>query len=333
MDVAITRRYLKALWVLVLAGFAYITPLQAATWPAYPADLPKFEYNAETLEQNWVVLTKVTQQPFPNAENIQNQLVNYPKLLSRLQTQAKQANAHPALKAVANDDYVPLAKAIQQAWQLHFSGQFEAAYQLGKQLGTVGLMPALYARLMHNTLIEKNKEKRVDIYREISSEIENALEMAPNFDFAQFGLAYAHAREMELLSVAEATSTGYLTEVRDALKKLAKRYPQRSLYPAMLGGMHAGVVEKVGSFVGRMTYGMSEKGAKKAFKRAFELETELPVIYYEYAKALERIDEDDYKKQIKQALNTCQNLQVFSAEEALNQRACSDMLKSKRYRK
>ena len=296
------------------------------SWATYPNDLPQFDYSAELLQQNWPLLTQATFIEFPSEENLRNEALKYPKLLEYATEQAQQADAHPALKAAAQDNFAPMATAVQNIWRLHFQGNFEQAYRLGQNLGPAGLIPALYSRLMHTALIEQDADKRLEAYREISALSEELLPMAPDHAFSIFGLAYAHARELELLSTPAAAATNYLSKTRDMLDELQQDYPKRALYPAMLGGLHAGVVERVGSFIGSMTYGSSESGALEEFGRALALESGVPVILNEYATALIRLDEDDYQKEIRQVLTLCTQLPVYSAEEALNQQACQNKL-------
>ncbi len=301
-------------------------PHQPASWAPYPKHLSQFDYSGEKLQQHWPELTKATFIEFPSAENLRKEALRYPKLMAYSREQAQQRDAHPALQAVAEDNFEPLATAVQHIWRLHFQGDFEQAYQLGKKLGPAGLIPALYSRLIYTTLIEKDDAKRLTAYREISHRSNQLLPLAPDHAFSLFGLAYAHARELELMSTSAAASTDYLSQTQDILERLQKRYPQRALYPAMLGGLHAGVVERVGSIIGTMTYGSSESGALKAFSRALSLESGVPVILNEYAAALTRMDASDFAKDISRALTRCIQLPVFSAEEALNRQACQNKL-------
>lgn len=300
--------------------------LQAASWTPYPETLIQFDYSGDKLKQHWPELTKATFIDYPSADNLKKEALQYPKLMEYARQQAQRSDAHPALKAAAADNFEPLASEVQNIWRLHFQGDFEQAYKLGQKLGPAGLIPALYSRLMHTALIESDEAKRLAAYREISVLSEELLPLAPDHTFSLFGLAYAHARELELLSTSAAASTDYLSKTRDMLEQLQQRYPERALYPAMLGGLHAGVVERVGSFIGNMTYGSSESGALEEFSRALELESAIPVILNEYATALTRIDADDFAKEITQALTLCSQLPVYSAEEALNRQACQNKL-------
>lgn len=320
------HQFLHRLVLITLLFFAATTHATDPSWAPYPEHLPQFDYQGEKLQHAWPTLTMATFIDYPSAESLRAEAHRYPKLLAYSLQQASGDDAHPALKAAAEENFQPLADAVQQVWRLHFQGEFEQAYVLGKQLGPAGLIPALYSRLMHTSLLEQDEEQKLAAFREISTVSEELLPMAPDHAFSQFGLAYAHARELELLSTPAAAATNYLSHSRDTLAELQQRFTGRALYPAMLGGLHAGVVERVGSFIGSMTYGSSESGALEEFGKALELESRLPVILHEYATALMRLDQDDFANEIRQVLTLCTQLVVYSAEEALNQQACKNKL-------
>lgn len=298
----------------------------AADWQPYPADLPQFDYSDNRLQEFWPQLNQGPGLPFPDESALRALLDKYPQLLDYSQDQARLPEAHPALKALLTDNLQPLAEASQQVWRLHYEGHFQQAYELGRQLGPVGAIPALYSKLMYAALIVQDKDAKLALFREAAAESERLLPLAPDYAFAEFGLAYAHARILELLDTSAATATGFLGDTQDSMAELQERYPQQALYPAMLGGLHAGVVERVGSFVGRITYGSTETRALEAFKRALELQNKLPVIYNEYVNALARLDADKYRDRMITLLQQCVTLPVLSAEEALNRQVCADHL-------
>lgn len=306
--------------------FSFCCQVFAADWQSYPAELPQFDYSGSRLQEFWPQLNQGPGLPYPDERFLRDMLAKYPQLAEFTFDLARQPGAHPALQALLNDNLQPLAEASQQVWRLHYEGRFQQAYELGKQLGPAGAIPALYSKLMHAALIVQDKDSRLATFREAAAESERLLPLAPDYAFAEFGLAYAHARILELLDTSAATATGFLGDTQEAMADLQKRYPQQALYPAMLGGLHAGVVERVGSFVGRITYGSTESRALDAFHRALELQDQLPVIYNEYANALARLDKDKHHDTIITVLQQCVKLPVLSAEEALNRQACADHL-------
>lgn len=307
-------------FLLVLLSFT----ANAEDWLPYPDDLPQFDYSGDALAGHWLQLSAGPQLPFPDEPTIRELFSRYPALYEYSLTLTQQ---HPALQALADGDAAPLAQAVQQVWRLHYSGHFQQAYELGMKLGPAGAVPALYAKDMYATLLVTDKNEKLRLFREAAAESEKLLPLAPDYPFARFGLVYAHARILELLDTSEATSSGYLGKTQDTLEELREAEPANALYPAVLGGIHAGVVDRVGSFIGRITYGSTAANATAAFDQALSLQNKLPVIYNEYAKALGQMDASRYHERRLELLNTCTTLTVFSAEEALNRAACSRQLK------
>ncbi len=294
-----------------------------ADWLTYPADLPQFDYSGERLQQHWSLLNQGTAQPWPDEAYFLDMLQRYPGLKDYSLELANQPGAHPALLALQQNDLSPLAEATQNVWRLHYQGQFRQAYELGMQLGPAGAVPALYSKLMYAALLVTDKEQKLALFREAAAESERLLPLAEGYDFAEFGLLYARARTLELLDTGAASSSGYLGSTQDALRTLAEHHPEQALYPASLGGVQAGVVERVGSFVGRITYGATESRALASFEQALKLQSNLPVIYLEFSVALARLDQRKYHQRIQELLSRCIELPVYSAEEALNQARCS----------
>ena len=314
-------RFLIFCTAFFLSAFSH-----ASNWQDYPPGLPSFDYAGERLQQHWPQLNLGTAQPWPDANFFRTMLQQYPQLQEYSLNLARQPDAHPALQALLQDDLQPLAAATQQVWRLHYQGQFQQAYELGMQLGPAGAVPALYAKLMHATLLTNDPERKLTLFREAAAESERLLPLAPDYAFAEFGLHYARARILELLDTGAASSSGFLGSTKNALQELSERDPEQALYPAALGGVQAGIVERVGSFVGRLTYGATESRAIAAFEQALLLQPGLPVIYQEFSTALARLNASKYHQRIQELLQRCVELPVYSAEEALNQARCAARL-------
>jgi hypothetical protein len=295
------------------------------SWPPYPKTLTQFDYSGDLLQQNWPLLTAGIQLPWPDSLLIQEMMTKFPQLSQQLIDLANQPNTHPALAPILQQNFEPLAEAVQQVWRLHYQGQYQQAYELGMSLGPAGLLPALYAKLIHTTFLIPTNHK-AEKYLEVDTIMKPLLPALNNFDFLTFGDAYQKARRLELLSTAAATASGLLGPTQTALQKLHKKSPQHPLYNAMLAGIDIGVIERVGGFIGGMTYGADEDKAIKLFDKALKQEKRLAVLYNEYAQALIRLDDSDYQAKLAQLLNTCINLPVYSAEEALNQQVCADIV-------
>lgn len=295
-------------------------------WTPYPDELERFDYSGDKLQEYWPQLAAATNLPWPDETYIKNMMRELPQLADQLHQLAQQENAHSALKATLNKDYQSLALAVQHVWRLHFQGQYQQAYELGLTLGPAGLFPAIYAKLIHTTYLINDTELKQQKFIEVDQIISDILPLANNFSFILFGDAYQKARRLELMSTTAATASGLLGPTQDSLKQLHQEDPNNPLYSAMLSGIDAGIIQRVGTFVGGMTYGADDDRAIELFTQALKKEKRLAVLYHEFAQVLIRLDDSDHDQKLDQALQACIELSVFSAEEALNQQGCKRLL-------
>ena len=292
-----------------------------STWRPYPESLPQFDYSGDLLAENWPILSTGTQVEWPDSAQVQSFFNKYPPLSQALNELARKADSHPALQSTLKHDYLPLAKSVQQVWRLHYQGQYEQAYALGMELGPAGLLPALYSKLIHTTFLTPKKHKQTKLL-EVDALMQPWIAEFKDYEFLAFGDLYQKVRRLELLSTTAASSSGLIDPTQNRLEKLHKNAPNHPIYGAMLAGIKAGIIERVGGFLGSMTFGADEDTVIELFEDALSKEQRLAVLYNEYSLALIRIDDSDYDTRLKELLNTCINLTVYSAEEALNQQVC-----------
>lgn len=354
-------RFLISLAIAVFSLSAHAVSMTADDWQPYPNNLPTFDYSGDKLKDAWPQLTLGTKQDFPDELFILNYAKKYPGIQKIALEKAAQPDAHPALKrililedymqkhpgledsitgnvvaadlspefkAVMHESLTPLAEALQQAWRFHYQGQFKEAYQLGMQLGPAGAVPAIYSKLMYATFMLQSPKEKLEMFRHAADEAQVYLPLTPGYDFAEFGLLYARVRILERLNTPLALATGFLGSTQTSLGKFTEKSPDISLYAALLGGLQAGVVERVGSFIGRLTYGATEDRTIVRFDSAKEVAPTLPVVYNEYIVALSRINMKKHKNEIQKLASECATLTPFSAEEALNQALCNTTYKT-----
>lgn len=294
------------------------------SWPRYSEQMPQFDYSGDKLLQHWTLLAAGTELPWPDAVFVKDMMLRFPEFKKQLLTLAQAPKAHPALVATLTENYAPLAEALQQVWRLHFQGEFQQAYELGMKLGPAGILPAVYSKLIHTTFLIKEIKNKTERFLQVDEITKRLLPLAPDYRFLIFGDAYQQARRLEMLSTSAATVSGLLGPTQKALKKLRKKSPDNALYMALLAGIDAGIIERVGGFVGGMTYGADEDRAIELFNQAIKQESRLAVLFNEYSQALIRLDDSDYDKVLDDLLKRCLALPVYSAEEALNQQACKE---------
>lgn len=317
-------------WACFLFTLCLLSPAQATDWEKYPKELPAFDFEGEKLKQHWHELTAISHVEYPDTDWLKSMVERYPRLAYTMVTLAAEKNVHPAIFAAIHDsNFEPLAYEIQQVWRLHFEGKFEEAYKHGMQLGPLGKVPAIYSRLSHASLLIDDQKDKFEEFEASAQQSNEGLTIVPDYSFAELGLVYARVRTLELMDTGEARSSGYISFSQEQLERLQTRFPERAIYYATRGGLEAGIVERVGSFLGSITYGATKSSSIEAFESALKLTADVPVIYHEYAVALGRLDKKDFRKEIKKLLQTCVALTPASAEEALNQMHCQSMLKKK----
>lgn len=317
-------------YIIYLASFAFslFSQLSFAVegvdviWNKYPNNLTQFDYSGEKLKQHWEILSAGPAIQWPDEKYIKNTLARYPDALQKTIEMSTKLNAHPALKPVALGNFEPMALAIQDLFRLHYQGDFQKAYSLGERLGPVGLVAGLYSKLIHTTFLEENSSSKRKRFSEVDKMILSVVPLLSDYDFLLFADSYQKSRRLELLSTSDALLSGLVGPTQKQLKNLNSEYPNVPMYHALIAGLDAGIIERVGGFLARASYGADEGEVIAHFDYAIESEPRLAVLYNEYIQALLRVGVDKQSKTILNAVDHCLKLTVYSAEEALNQLNC-----------
>lgn len=319
----------KALSLIVLI---IVSPQLFAgqNWQPYPEDLQSFSYTEQDVAEHWQDLTDGFRGPLPTAESLRADAERRPELYDFTQNHLKTtARFHPALASYSEGELSnsidAYARELRRAWALLFNGQFREARDLGLALGPAGYFPGLYAQALYATLIESDENVRRQLLEEVITLTEDIMPMAPDHPMIRFGNAYGKARILENLSASEAMGTGYTSEVIDTLEALLKDDPDNIYAVTLFGGVQSGIIEKAGSLIARMTYGAKESSMEELFNRATQLSPDYPGVYYEYARAMLKIDEE---KEALTLLDKSRGMTAISAEEALLLRAANRLRES-----
>jgi hypothetical protein len=300
--------------------------LAAGNWQPYPETLASFDYSEDTLGQHWQDLTGGFRGPLPTADTLKADAERWPELyeLTRQHLQAL-PETHPELAFLAegepSDHFDAYAEQLRRTWSLLFNGQFQQARELGMALGPAGYFPALYAQALYATLVETDESTRQRLLEEVINRTRDIMPKAPDHPMIRFGNAYGKARILEQLSASEAIATGYTSEVKDTLTTLLVENPDNIYALTLYAGVHAGIIEKAGSLVARLTYGAKESEMETLFTEAIDLAPHYPAVYYEYARARLKVDGDDGHDEALALLEKTRDMTPDSAEEALILRA------------
>ena len=317
-------------FILVSVLALVFTPGQPAlayspAFQPWPADLPSYTLTRSQVEANWEQLTGGKRGPFPNAASLKAEAAKYPQLMAVTQAIVESNRDHPRLQDAPLDwsdrDYAITAGIIADAWVALFSGDFAAAWELGRLVGPPGYFPALYALALNAQYLETDPDTRIAQLEFVISETRELLKQAPDHEFLQFGHAYAKSRRLESMGMLEARSTGYLDEITAALDRLEKQDAENLYTVTLRGAVYAGTLEKAGNMLARMTFGIRPAMVDTTFRKALELnQSRYASPMLEYAIALQRIEGKSRQQDIVRLLEDAIAAAAKNAEGALHRR-------------
>ncbi|GAA4649206.1 hypothetical protein GCM10023116_14800 [Kistimonas scapharcae] len=324
------RKLPLLLLIFILATLSRLTQANDV-WAAYPETLPQYDYSSDKLKKHWDRLTTGINEPFPDVTYLKSMVSRHPELTRIITDALNKANtsdAQPLTHEAINDaHYQRYALQLQESWRALFEGRFQEAKQLGIRLGPAGYIPALYAQCIYAQHLARSPQEKHDLLREVITLSDSMRDYQPATHYVLFSNAYAKARIAEDLSLSEALATGYTRPMKSDLEQLMSLQPNHLFGAAALGGVHAGIIEKAGKLVARMTYGANEKSMRKWFEQAMNHTPLPPVIPLEYSIALNRLHGSKEAEKIKQLLTKAKTTVPVSAEESLEMTKVRAMLK------
>lgn len=298
--------------LLALAGVAALQAHANDDWQPFPLDQSAYDFSGTKLQEQWPVLTRGFNYPFPDAAKVTEMAQRYPEL--REQT-------------AFNGDAEAYSQALQDVWRDMFRGDYAKAKAKGLKLGPAGQVPAMFAQVTYALYLEPNTERKHQLLEEVISRTDAAGELVQADTLAQFGRAYAKARLGEELPIGTVLKRGYTSQIPDELEQLLKQDQQHAFALATLGGYHAGVIRKVGSMMARMTYGANKGDMEKYFAQSMAVVDDIPISHFEYANALTYVYGDDEQRKVIDHLRLAANLKPRYAMEALEVELAKKLLR------
>lgn len=256
---------------------------KTAGWTAFPHPSTEFAYPGPALKKHWARLHIGDQEPFPGAQ-----------YLSRL------CKSHPALADAIpkfDGDFAALSGKLQDAWRSYHRGEFQHAAELGVSLGPIGHSVADKATSIYANYLEENTATRLKLLETVMTRAERTRDLIPEHPNAHYQYAYALGRHSQGTSVLQALADGVAPKIRDALARTLAVAPDHAEAHIATGTYHAQIIDKVGSLLGGMTYGVSKDQALEHYRRALALHPASAIARIEYAWGLvsmfgrSRIDE------------------------------------------
>jgi len=236
-------------------------------WKAFPYPDAEYDYAGVRLAKSWARLHRGDCEPFPDPESLR-----------------KLAAAHPQLKPSISWDEA--AGTLADAWRAHHRGDFGKAVKLGLGLGLIGYNVANKATNIYATYLETSAKSKLALFSEAARRAEELLGCAESLPNAWYLHAQALGRYAQGLSVLEALAEGLGGKIKASLEQAIALERHHADAHIALGAYHGEVIDKIGAFVGGLTYGASADAGVKHFQTALKLNPHSAIARIEYANGL-----------------------------------------------
>jgi len=170
---------------------------------------------------------------------------------------------------------------LQGAWRHFHAGSFEEAVDAG-----AGSTVAIKATSIYATHLEKKEAAKVKLYLDAMQMASVLMKSEPKNPNAYYQYAYAAGRYSQSISVIKALKEGYGGKIKAALEAVLRLDAKHAEAHTAMGTYHAEIIDKVGSLVGKLTYGASKDLAVEHYEKAIRLNPASPIAHIEYANGL-----------------------------------------------
>ncbi len=207
---------------------------------------------------------------------------------------------------------------LQQAWRHYHQGEFAAAYVLAAEIGEAAHVVANKACGMYANHLENDDEQRQIMYEDIAARAEAAAINEPENINAWYFQAFALGRLSQLISVITALKKGYGTQIKTALENALELNSEHAEAHIAMALYHAEVIDKIGKFIGSMTYGVSSEMAIEHFEQALAITPNSPIAHIEYGNGLYLLFGDKKIDDVTQAYVRGSECEPYEAMEILD---------------
>ena len=213
---------------------------------------------------------------------------------------------------------LPKAAAVLQAWVLFHNGAFQQAAEAGLKAGGDGITVANKAAAIYANYLESKEKIKLDLFMQVSQQAEAQQAADPKNANAWYWQAYALGRYGQGISVSKALAQGLGGKVKAALEQTIKLAPKHADAHIALGAFHAEVIDKVGSLIGSMTYGVKKDTSLALFKQALTLNPGSAIGMTEYANGMVMLEGDKRMKEATQLYEQAAACEPLDAMERLD---------------
>lgn len=280
--------------------------MAAKKWVKFPHASAAFDYAGAKLAKAWDRLHAGDQEPYPDKKHI-----------------AALQKKHPKLKDAGDAESV--AETLQDAWRDFHRGEFHKATEAGEALGPLGATVANKAEGIYATYLAKEADRGAHFER-CAKRAEAAIAAMPDEVNAHYFHAFALGRYSQTISIAKALAQGLGGKIRESLERTLKLAPKHAEAHTALGLYHAEIIDKIGAFVGGLTYGAKAETGLKHFQEALKLTPHAPIAHVELGNGLLMMFGKKRADDVVKAYEAAVALKPAEAMEALDiERAKSEL--------
>jgi tetratricopeptide (TPR) repeat protein len=189
----------------------------------------------------------------------------------------------------------PETEQLQQAWRVYHRGDFSDAISQGSKLGPQGASVANKAAAVAATYLEENDRRAIGMLEEAAKRADEATRKLPGYANAWYLQAFVLGRYAQRVSIVKALAEGIGGKVHDALERCIELEPKHADAHIALGLYHAEIIDKIGAFAGRLTYGADAAKSVKYFEQALKLNPGSAIAHMEFANGLLMLHGDKQK--------------------------------------
>jgi len=203
------------------------------------------------------------------------------------------------------------------AWAHFHGGRFKLAVDAGLKAGGAGATAANKAQCIYAHYLEKDAEKRLQLYLEVAARAEAQQHAEPDNANAWYWHAYALGRYSQEINVLKALAQGLGGKVKKALDRTIALAPRHADAHIALGSFHAEVIDHVGRLMGR-TQGADAAIGLAMYRRALKLDPQSVIGKVESARGLLKIEGEKGRKEAVKLLRQAADATPRDAMERLD---------------
>ncbi len=180
----------------------------------------------------------------------------------------------------------PAEARVQDVWRSYHAGDFGKAVEAGVACGLAGYNAANKAAAVYATYLEDDDDRKRKLLTEAARRSEEQQAKTPADVNAWYLHAFALGRYSQSISVVKALAEGLGGKIKNSLTRALELEARHVDARIALGAYHAEVIDKVGSLVGGITYGVKKETGKELLETALKLNPDSAITRIEYANAL-----------------------------------------------